>query len=827
MSKIINIYDSDADTDDFDSEGLGTLCPLEWEYVNKGIGGAILTITHPYDDGGKWQLIQAGRIIRADVPVRTVPEIANGALIATAEQWTVAPAATKGQRRMYSKAAGGKKKKVVPNNYRVTVVSKGESRYKIKTSKYGTGWIDHNALDVKIVDVPYNTVAAVEAATPSVQVRAQLFRLQQPKVDRDAKTITVEALPIAYDAAGVLTDPYTGDPLTGPQALQRILDHAYIDTDLELYTDIGDSRTGFDKRNVGMIDALMNGDDSFVGRWGGDVLIDDWTVTVLRSAGIDRGFYATYGRNLTGIDSYEISDDVVTAIVPVGENANGTPLYLDGSPYVQSVNYDQFPVPHMTELKVSEAKVDKKGQVTVAKARQAMRAAVAAEWDKGVHIPAITLRISFARLGDTEEYKAFKDLDQCHMYDIVHVWHPTACGYVDMAVCEITWDGMRERYTETVLGTPGKTDQRARISAGSISGSITGRQIAWNAVGSGQLREDCIDARHVQAESINAEAMQAVTFTAQTAIVQALNARSIEALTAYLNAITASTIDTDTLAAAVAHINRLAADEIAAGSVTADTLAAAYASIVAAEVAVGSFDLAAVTNLVSSALTLQRGQANSMMITNLQVVSANLVSAVIGKLVMQGDDDNYYEIGVGSDGVIRTAQITPTQAEIDAGEMADGRGIIVEDTISAQSITGQDLAAEEAIINQLLTDSLNAGKITAADALIASATIPLLYTAAIKAIGDTIDISANNTVFQISGDPAEDQNGIRRVLRLDAQGLHVGDNQQTTEVFIDSDTVNIKRRNSAPFSTFGGNYVQFGDYTIRRTSDNGLAFKRG
>ena len=82
-------------------------------------------------------------------------------------------------------------------------------------------------------------------------------------------------------------------------------------------------------------------------------------------------------------------------------------------------------------------------------------------------------------------------------------------------------------------------------------------------------------------------------------------------------------------------------------------------------------------------------------------------------------------------------------------------------------------------------------------------------------------------MFQISGDPAEDQNGIRRVLRLDAQGLHVGDNQQTTEVFIDSDTVNIKRRNSAPFSTFGGNYVQFGDYTIRRTSDNGLAFKRG
>lgn len=785
MSKIINIYESDADADDFDSEGLGTLCPLEWEYVNKGIGGAILTITHPYDDGGKWQLIQAGRIIRADVPVRTVPEIENGALIATAEQWTVAPAATKNQRRMYSKAAGGKKKKVVPNNYRVTVVSKGESRYKIKTSKYGTGWIDHDALDVKIVDVPYNTVAAVEAATPSVQVRAQLFRLQHPKVDRDAKTITVEALPIAYDAAGVLTDPYTGDPLTGPQALARIISRAYMDTDLELYTDIGDSRTGFDKRNVGMIDAIMNGDDSFVGRWGGDVLIDDWTVTVLRSAGIDRGFYATYGRNLTGIDSYEISDDVVTAIVPVGENANGTPLYLDGSPYVESVNYSQFPVPHMTELKVSEAKVDKKGQVTVAKARQAMRAAVAAEWEKGVHIPAITLRIEFARLGDTEEYKRFKDLDQCHMYDTVHVWHPTACGYVDMAVCEITWDGMRERYTETVLGTPGKTDGRARISAGSISGSISGRQIAWNAVGSGQLREDCIDARHIQAYSVNAEAIQAETFTSDTAIVRALNAQSIAAQTAAIQTIAAQSITTNELDAAYADIFALVAQQISGTTVAADTLEAAIANLVSVTGTSASFGIEDVQHLIGKVIQATVLTSGLARIENLYVTQANLMNATLDRLtLLAADGETYYDVSVGTDGNLIATERDPSSVDTSTGTTSDGRNVL--DASEMETDTGLDvpdldgltaMLAEDGLL-WVYTQGLSTGKLRATEAFIGSAQIDSLQTTAVEAVGNSMTFSANQVIQMLVG--VKDQ--IRTWFTFGDDGL------RTRKMTVDPDT---------------------------------------
>ena len=64
----------------------------------------------------------------------------------------------------------------------------------------------------------------------------------------------------------------------------------------------------------------------------------------------------------------------------------------------------------------------------------------------------------------------------------------------------------------------------------------------------------------------------------------------------------------------------------------------------------------------------------------------------------------------------------------------------------------------------------------------------------------------------------------KRVVRIEDDGLHVGDNQSTGEVLIDSESVNIVM-NGSKYSRFAANYVQFGNYQLRRTSDGGLAFK--
>ena len=64
----------------------------------------------------------------------------------------------------------------------------------------------------------------------------------------------------------------------------------------------------------------------------------------------------------------------------------------------------------------------------------------------------------------------------------------------------------------------------------------------------------------------------------------------------------------------------------------------------------------------------------------------------------------------------------------------------------------------------------------------------------------------------------------QRVVRIDDDGLHIGDNLSNGEVLIDSESVNVVL-NGRKYSKFAGSYVQFGNYQLRRSSDGGLVFK--
>lgn len=61
-------------------------------------------------------------------------------------------------------------------------------------------------------------------------------------------------------------------------------------------------------------------------------------------------------------------------------------------------------------------------------------------------------------------------------------------------------------------------------------------------------------------------------------------------------------------------------------------------------------------------------------------------------------------------------------------------------------------------------------------------------------------------------------------VRIADDGLHVGAEGTTGEVVIDHDSVDVVLGGKT-FSSFAANYVEFGNYQLRRTADGGLAFK--
>lgn len=748
------IYVFDALAVDTSTAGLaGALLPRSAIFTEEAGGASELTIEHGYDDWGKWEALRVGNIIKAWVPVRTTPEISGGAIVTSVEVYTVKPEAqlTKAQRYLYASQTGNSRQQMIPSGTEVAVVSKptGSSRWKIKCN-YGTGWMESAAISYEVTETIPATSDGMEQVIPSWEIRPQLFVIQT--VTESEESVTVTATHITYQLLKNICQYINYGALTLQQALDGILTHCHAPHDFQAYTDIADSRTGVSWDMVNPIDAMLNPESGAMARWGAQLIRDNKEFYFLRRAGRDRGMRVEYAKNLSGIRYTEDISNLVTRVIPVGEDADGRPLYLENAgadtACVDSPRIDDYAHPHITVLHCSDCKVG--GDVTVEIARARMQAQAEELMANGGDLPEITLELDYLAMGDTEEYKAYRALDRCFLYDSVTVDYTPLGISAALELTRLEWDCVRDRAERMEFGALRGT--AVHVATWQIPGGISGSKLVGGSVGAAQIGDGVVVSRHIQAGSINTDALQAGSVTADKIAAGAIQAGTISALTAYLNDITAETITTDTLAAAFASFGRVVAQDIQAQKMSTDQLAAVMASIVTLTAKVGEFDFATVQNMLSDAMIVQQGYADSVLITNLAVTSANMLDATIGHLVLHGSDGKYYEINVGSDGTIGTKEVEATAAEISAGQLSDGRQIVSQ-VVNAKSLNGETVKAKQAILNTVLTNALNAGKITAAEAVIASASIPTLYVTSLKALGDSLDISANSSInFLITQD---------------------------------------------------------------------------
>lgn len=299
------------------------------------------------------------------------------------------------------------------------------------------------------------------------------------------------------------------------------------------------------------------------------------------------------------------------------------------------------------------------------------------------------------------------------------------------------------------------------VNAGALVGTVDGGLLAVGSVTAKSMAARSVTAEKIAAGAVNAEAigagavtaakLAAEAVTAEKIAAGAVDAMSVEAVTAALEKLTAGDVSADELYAALGHVVKLAADSVAAGDLEADRLAAALAEVVSLRVAMGDFDFAAVKNLVSGAMVLEAGVADSVMVRNLAVTEANLLSATLGELVLRGEDGRYYEVAVGADGAVSAKEIAVDEGEIAAGEMEDGRAL-VETNVNIAELNAGTVKGAQAMLGEILTGALEAGKITAGEALIASATVPALYAASIRAMGGSMDLRANESVRIVVGE---------------------------------------------------------------------------
>lgn len=814
---------------DFTTMGLAcALTPTQCIFREQANGESSLEMTHPLDSFGRYTALQQNNILVVPVPVRTTPEIQNGKVVTTVYSYKIKPSAQFSdvkQRTLYTAAEGGNSIKILPGGERVTVVGKylddkdeidENARWKVKT-RYGTGWVNYFALEEEVKHEIEDNSQSIEEVQPAWTVAPQIFRIYE--VEKSLTEIKVSARHITYDLLYYLTRRIVSSI---PQTTQTVLDWIlyYIfkrpnepAIPFHAYTNVENTYSGIKYIGRNPIDCFLNEEDGVCKLFNVSLVRDNYDLYFLHDPGLNRGVRIQYGKNMTGVTFTSNEENLATRIVPLGSkpmdrNNNGTTLFLTddvNTAFIDSPNIDKYPVIHTYCLECENCEVgqeEESGGVITVKVARARMLAQAQKLFTEDHVdePEISMKVEFLNLGDTEEYKQFKNLENLYLYDYVIVQHPDLGIDETARIVEIEWDCLLDQMKSVEIGQVGKSLANTGVTSWQIPSGISGSKIASDSIESATLKDNVIAARHIQTTTLNsktvvAQEISALLLDTITAHIQTLDSESIttdefyaelaniataqittaniekanidwvkagvvDALTAYIKSLDAETITTDELyaelaKAAVAQITTANIQNANIDWAKINNLYIGILDTVRMNAEYGDFDFATVQKLVADAMVLEKGTAGTIGIENLLVTSANMLNATIGELVLKGDDGKYYVVNIDSSGSISATERSISAAEIIAGQTSTGKQI-VETNMNIRDLNTTTLTAQTAAISEIVTKSLAADKITAGQALISSATIPALYTTSIQAIGEDLDLSANKSINLTVGKAIDD-----------------------------------------------------------------------
>lgn len=245
--------------------------------------------------------------------------------------------------------------------------------------------------------------------TPTPVLGPQLFRIKKPVENDDSLDIT--AYHITDDVMQRSIRPVSVIGQGCAIALSQMVQNAKTDLGIFSFTsDIMDSRTFNTTETETLYSVLLDGKHSIVGTWEGELVRDNFALTIKRNRGADRGVVITTHKNLKSYQRTKNSQSVVTRIHAKSTfKAEGTetdtvltvivdsPL-IGNYPYINEKEYENNDAKTIDELrKWAEAKFANEGIDKVSDA---------------IEIEAYELDGQVIHLGDTVNIKSRKhDVD--------------------------------------------------------------------------------------------------------------------------------------------------------------------------------------------------------------------------------------------------------------------------------------------------------------------------------------------------------------------------------------------------------------------------------
>ena len=751
-----------ANCTDFSGNGFGAVTPMSCTVTETLNGEWELTLVHDIDERSKWTRLSEGCILRAPVPAAMTPSVG---LVTQQYQTSTYDVQIY---KITTKSGPLHLRSGTGTNYRILGKYK-KGREVIVLNKTTSSWYEVTAPDGKhgYMASQYLTFQRTETQTVQTnvgfrnqviearQLRDQPFRIYRvvPELDK----VTVYARHIFYDLLDNMIKSLKPSPsAVGASVVQSLSGACLSSHDFSFYSDLISTAEDVEWENINPVEAML-GENGLVSKYGAELARDWYDVFLVRHVGNNTDVSIREKKNLTGI-SYDVDEtDVVTRIMPTGEDADGNILYLPEL-YIDSPNLNAYTHPKWIHLPVSEAKEVTDGDEPKSQTQcyAEMRKAAQDEYAKGCDLPTVTLKVDFVNCSDAEEYRQYAALTDIFLGDSVRVIARRIGVEVSMRMTQYTYDCLTKKYTSVTLGTVADALEGSTISARQLaSGSITGAKLALNSVGSGQLQSGSVGSLQIKNAAIGSAHIQDASITRAhiaEALIDVLNVNALTAVTAKIKELAAGTITTDELYTSIAmiataqittanivnanidwaQIERLAADiaEISKAQITTanineanidwaaiTTLSAAVASMVKADIGTADIDWAHIKDLATDTAIITQGTAGELYIAKLAVTEANIVSLTVGELVVKGKDGHFYSVSVDESG-----NVVSTLKQVSNDDVADlsinGGEKIIEGSITAQTLNVQNIFGDNAVIRALIAANLDVDTLFAREATI-------------------------------------------------------------------------------------------------------------
>lgn len=292
---------------------------------------------------------------------------------------------------------------------------------------------------------------------PSFLEDDQLFRIFN--TDKDESGVSATAQPIFFDSKN---DCMLLDVRPTDKNGQQTLDIMTQGTKYSGSSDITSLSTAYYVMK-NLMEALTSDDEnSFLNRWGGEVLYNNYEVIINEKIGSDHGVQLLYGKNIpeNGMSVEIDSSEVVTRIYPKAYNGR----MMSNNGYVDSDNIDNYPTVKQAVMEFSDVRLaedvqageDTEGMIicnTQTELDSALQTKCEEQYEAGIDTPNVSIKCDMVLLANTVNYADIKELETVSQGDTVYCKNQLLGVTTTARVQSLVYDCILDCVKSVVIGS--------------------------------------------------------------------------------------------------------------------------------------------------------------------------------------------------------------------------------------------------------------------------------------------------------------------------------------------------------------------------------------